>query len=542
MQRGWFIAAALCIGAGCGDDTTSSGETDGGSTSTSDPDTVGPGESSDDASTSATSTADSGSEDATSVAASGASSSDSGSGQDASTSSTGGLSQLEAELIFYPQQPMVVDVALQGDAPLPDALALTHDFDDGVRIAVWDEPDEQTRTFRVRGLAPATKHALTATTSGITLPIAFTTEAPLPGFIPSFTVDGESSGEGPLRMFDLTPLPDFGTSSLFVVDTAGRTRFHHGVALGALPGPDSVLAAAQLRDDGTVLYVADNAVIILDELGNEVLRIDDEDVGLTGLHHDVLELDNGNFIALSNSFQTVDYPGNGPTLTAGDVIAEFTPDGELVWQWDSFDDLDPFHVTEPYDVVIPHPETGEDAYDWTHANGIILSPDGQSVMISFRHQDWMVSIDRETATMQWRLGVDGDFALQSGAWFFHQHSPQWQPDGTLMLYDNGVGPDGPQISRVVRFSLDEEAMQATQVFEDDEQLIASVFAGDADLLPRSGNILATDSAVFTLDGIVARLRELDPEASPMIVWQLFFEPGNFVYRTTANDRLVGEPL
>ena len=210
----------------------------------------------------------------------------------------------------------------------------------------------------------------------------------------------------------------------------------------------------------------------------------------------------------------------------------------------TFDDLDPLYITEPLVGSTPlvHPETGEDTYDWTHANGLVLSPDGGSILVSFRHQDWMVSIDRETGAMQWRLGVNGDIALQDGTWFHHQHSPEWQPDGSLMLYDNGVGPSGPQVSRVVRYTLDLDALEATQVFEDDDQAFSSFLAGDADLLPRSGNILTTDSAILTVDGVLARIRELDPNASPMAVWQLSFEPGYFVYRTTANDRLVGEAL
>ena len=451
---------------------------------------------------------------------------------------------LEADVTLYPEQPMVIDVTVTGDAPLPETLALTHDFDEGVRIAVWDEPDALTRTFRVRGLAPATEHGLTATAGDVSVPVAFTSEAALPGFIPMFVVDGQSSGEGQYRMFDLISFPPEGASNLFMVDLEGRTRWHFSVELNALPGAESVLAAATLRDDGSVLFVADHALRIIDELGNELLRLEDQDLGLTGLHHDVLELDNGNFLALSNSFQTVNYPGNGPTLTAGDVVAEFTDEGDVLWQWDTFDDLDPLYITEPLVGSTPlvHPETGEDTYDWTHANGLVLSPDGGSILVSFRHQDWMVSIDRETGAMQWRLGVNGDIALQDGTWFHHQHSPEWQPDGSLMLYDNGVGPSGPQVSRVVRYTLDLDALEATQVFEDDDQAFSSFLAGDADLLPRSGNILTTDSAILTVDGVLARIRELDPNASPMAVWQLSFEPGYFVYRTTANDRLVGEAL
>jgi hypothetical protein len=50
-------------------------------------------------------------------------------------------------------------------------------------------------------------------------------------------------------------------------------------------------------------------------------------------------------------------------------------------------------------------------------------------------------MDREDRSRyrQHRLGARqrGDFTLESGTWFFHQHSPEWQPDGSLLPYDNG---------------------------------------------------------------------------------------------------------
>ena len=77
------------------------------------------------------------------------------------------------------------------------------------------------------------------------------------------------------------------------------------------------------------------------------------------------------------------------------------------------------------------------------------------------------NIDRATGDVLWRLGLDGDFALAGATdWFFHQHSPQWQPDGRLLLYDNAVGnpalPMGQTPhSRAKIFELDETTMTAT---------------------------------------------------------------------------------
>ena len=81
-------------------------------------------------------------------------------------------------------------------------------------------------------------------------------------------------------------------------------------------------------------------------------------------------------------------------------------------------------------------------------------------------------------------------------------------------------------------------MTAALEWEDDEGSFQSAIAGDADLLP-GGHLLVLDST--WVDGFVqrARLRELDPIASPQRLWTLLTAPSGFVYRATAHDRLVG---
>lgn len=44
-----------------------------------------------------------------------------------------------------------------------------------------------------------------------------------------------------------------------------------------------------------------------------------------------------------------------------------------------------------------------------------------------------------------------------------------------------------------------------------------------------------------MTGISARLRELDPLATPTLTWSLRTPGQTFAYRGTAHDRLVGEP-
>lgn len=528
-----FASSILLATVACGDDGGPASDTESQSGSDTGS-TASPGVESSAADSSADSSADSGE---------GASSPESTAAGD----TTGPAPALEvaAEVFTYPNQPMVVDVALRSDAAL-DAM-LEHTTDPGVVIAPISEPPDDDAWFRVRGLAPASEHELSYTASAEGFAPAqgttsFTTEMPLPGFIPAFDVEGEGPGFGGYVMFDLLQFPGPGASGLFVIDGDGVTRWHLGL-MDDVTGPEVVFAAAQLLADGSVLFLRNHTLYVRDELGAEVLAIADEEAGLTGLHHDVQLLPNGNFLALSFSFRDVEYEDLGTVNVAGDLIVELTPEGDVVWSWDAFDHLDPQRRRDDFDTLILDPTSLEPAYDWTHGNGIVYEPDDDTVLFSMRHQDWVIRIDRATGDVLWRLGDEGDFTLQDGSWFFHQHSPQWQADGTLALYDNGVGnpglPDDQEFSRAVRLDVDIAALSAAVVWEDEAEDFTAVFAGDVDRLP-GGNLLVTDSSIGLLDGMLhARIREIDEASSATPVWSITTEHDRFIYRGLPLDRLPG---
>jgi hypothetical protein len=458
------------------------------------------------------------------------------------------------EVVFHPNQPMVVDV--QVELSVPGYATLTHLDDPGVRVARLDGEDAATSIhLRVRGLSPDQAHSMElavgldeAAPSEIQT-VDFTTNPALPGYIAAFplTLNEAAEVDTDYRLFDLARPFTESSPGMFLIDPVGRTRWHFGAELPFVTLGD-VFVGVHLRDDGSVLAMWRNVALIYDELGEEQMRVDaDTDLGVHYFHHDLIELPNGNFMSLSWSFQDVDYPDDGTLHVAGDLIVEFTPEGELVWTWDSFDHLDPQRRREGFfDLPIIDPVTREDSYDWTHANGIVYA-DG-IVYLSLRHQDWILAIDHATGELLWRLGDEGDLTLgPDSTWFFHQHSPQWQPDGSLLVYDNAFStpgvPNSEAHSRAVRYALDLDAMTATQVWQDDDEMFLSTIAGDADRTS-SGHILRLDS---TLGGpvpggatVYSRLRELDPERTPNAIWSMDLPLGMFAYRAAPVDRLVGE--
>ena len=473
---------------------------------------------------------------------------ESSAGPDTTTTTAADTLDVTFEITTYDTQPMVADLAVTSEVPV--TVTVRHRSDSGVIVSpLGDEPGPQ--RFRARGLLPDTSHEFAYEATADDGRIAegtfvFDTPAALPAFVGAFAVEGTRVPAAPLyRLSDYNPFPFGDFAGAIMIDASGITRWFLS-APTTLAGPQAVWVGLKLRADGTIAYLQGDSFFIRDELGEIVAEIPATDLGLSWLHHDVHELPSGNLMALSRTYREIDYPDLGPTLVCGDLLVEFTLEGEVVWTWDAFDHLDPMRRRDGFDDPLPDPVTGEVGNDWTHGNGFIVDERQGTITLSLRHQDWIVQLDRVDGDVLWRLGDGGDFALREGdRWFFHQHSPQWQPDGSLLLYDNGNGnpevADDDVHSRAVRIALDTTGMTASLAWQDDEAPFATVFAGDADRI-EGGHILVTDSSIFNRDGMNTRYRELDPQRVPQRIWTAWSPPNRWSYRTTAHTGLVGEPL
>lgn len=467
----------------------------------------------------------------------------------------GPLLSSEPVVELHAEQPMVADVlfGLERSADVRVEVAADPGIVSEELLAA--APGEL--GLRLRGLAPQTTYAavLVASDGESEERHAFDihTHPPLAGFAPSFAVTG--SGSSAYRLFDHSTTPDITDCGIFAVDGAGTTRFYL-----ASPSDQSLEArhlrppaAVQLLADGTLMYVQNTRLKLVDELGQSLLELDPAALDADGFHHDAVRLPSGNWLLLAHEF--ADFPDPmipGQTLhIAGDRLLEVSPEGQKLWQWSSFEHLDETRLLGPDNLaLIENPRTGKSGLDWTHANAIVYSEADDSILLSLRHQEWILKIDHQTGNVLWKLGKDGDFALASGSWFFHQHSPEWQPDGSLLLYDNGAAnpdlADSEERSRPVRYQLDQSAMIATQVWDETNEKYLSLIAGDADRL-ENGRILVLDSSLpidptqpFNFK-IYSRLREVDPNDNEWL-WTLRTADDRFVYRTVAVQRLPGIAL
>lgn len=212
-----------------------------------------------------------------------------------------------------------------------------------------------------------------------------------------------------------------------------------------------------LPNQGVTLTPADESVDVIREidlagdpvaqlpmnvLNEELVGSGHGDIKLVGFHHDVTMLPNGHIIVIASMIKPytnlIGY--SGTTNVLGDVLIDLDQDLNVSWVWSEFDHLD----VNRHPIGFP---------DWTHTNAVVYSPDDGDLLVSMRHQSWIIKIDYEdgkgSGDILWRLGNEGDFTLKNGTapqdWFYGQHDPRFTPGSasagqfSLSMMDNGFG-------------------------------------------------------------------------------------------------------
>jgi len=221
-----------------------------------------------------------------------------------------------------------------------------------------------------------------------------------------------------------------------------------------------------------------------------------------GYHHDFVELANGNFLVLTNDF-------NG---TVEDKVVEISRStGEIVDTWDIAD-------------YIPKIEGMSQMWtttDWFHNNSIDYNETTDSILLSGRHQDIVISIGYSSKELEYVIGdsenwdeefVQEYFLQPVGSnfeWSYAQHSAIYTPSGDIFLFDNGNNRSkltehyvtaNNNYSRGVLYHVDSSAMEISQVFQYGRNLdnnfyspyISNVFYyGDNHYMVHSGGIAST---------------------------------------------------
>lgn len=379
--------------------------------------------------------------------------------------------------------------------------------------------------------------------------------------------DGGPSGEAHAITFETGPLPDdlppmqvrtsfpdrmepgftifgirrsdrFGDKDycyLLAVDHAGDVVWLHR--------PEHSFGDIMRLSNGNILYLSlDNRAIELDMLGNTVntwiatrLLAPDQvpdgavSVDTETFHHELIELPWGNFAVLSTEMRELDdYPSSetdedAPRENAnvvGDVIVEFKRDGTVVNSLSVFDVVDPYRIgylsLGGYWAAKGYPASK----DWSHANAMDYDASDDTFVVSLRHQDAVIKIDRSSGALKWILGTpDGwkapwaEGLLQPQGdleWQYHQHNAHLTRNGNVLLFDNGNFravpfaaklPPAENYSRGVEFAIDGDARTASQVwfYGGPGTSEYAAFLCGLRRLPKTGNVLINFGGLLSDD-------------------------------------------
>lgn len=370
---------------------------------------------------------------------------------------------------------------------------------------------------------------------------AFTT-GDLPFSLPTRQVlnpaDGLTSGtEDIIFYFPAIIAPNWPGNVPFATDLAGRVIWYNDQiganwATGFRPTADATFLIT-VGDDllrGKIWQEVDLAGKVVRQTSAYSLNKQLDAMGYPPMgvfHHDSRRLPNGYTAVLATTERIMtDVQGPGDVNILGDYVLVLDENMALVWVWDSFAHMDVYRAailgelcvqSDPWCLPL---DLGEVANDWLHINSIDYTPTDHNLILSVRHQDWVVKIDYQdgqgSGAVVWRLGNEGDFTLLGAdgvywPWLTHSHDAGMISANSMVVYDNGntrcdLGAEC--FSRGQVYVLDEVNMTATLTVNVDLGYYANGF-GTAQRLA-NGNYAFTSGTLSEIAPGQGVINELTP--------------------------------
>jgi arylsulfate sulfotransferase len=449
------------------------------------------------------------------------------------------------------------------NAPLAGVLQLTTDVPSRLSVSVNDGTTTWERRFYdyatnhavpLLGFKPGRSNAVTVTVhdrrrNQVTAaqPLNFAT-ASLPADFPAITLLHSE----PAKMEPGYTLFRIGVHNelywyVTIVDSAGEVVWY-----GASPSTADVRQLA----NGNLFMPWTNRFVELNLLGQEV----NSWIVPTNLPinvHDGVPTSHGTILYLSDGVEVVtNYPtsmtnSNGPRSTVNiryqNVVEISATNAALLHTWTPINFLDPRRITYMIDFYAG-------AWDTEHSNAVSEDPRDDTLIMSMRMQSSVLKFSRATGQLKWILGPPENWGPawqpylltpvgSPFGWQYAQHAPIITAQGTLMLFDNGnfraipfnpPVPDSNNYTRAVEFSIDEQTMQISQVWDCGRTNVTDRLyvdhEGYAEPEPKTGNVLIDYSAVNYSNGVppspygptawMVRIQEVTHEVVPQIVFDL----------------------
>lgn len=268
------------------------------------------------------------------------------------------------------------------------------------------------------------------------------------------------------------------------------------------------------------------------------------------LHHDLIQLPNGNYMGIVSTteigpipigswtslFQGLGYIADGVTPEfswVGDKVVEWDKDTkEVVWSWNTFD----YYDMQDFDDIGGTWDQAfiDQQYDWTHVNAVAFSEEEQAIYISTRHLSRITKIDYTDGNIVWNLGHEfpsGDVNFGHDLGFSFQHSIQILENGNMVIFDNGnlseifLGTDEPT-SRALEIEVTADSVYTAEITW--EYVLLTDLFGFA-----SGNAEKLDNGNYLITTVGGGGTSLEVNASGEIVWAADLNltlPNGAVYR------------
>jgi hypothetical protein len=227
--------------------------------------------------------------------------------------------------------------------------------------------------------------------------------------------------------------PMSGDGTVYLIDMSGEVA--HSWKMPHRPG-----LYGYLLDNGNLFYGGK----IMDDLGRfeawarfkagAALEVDWQgrvlwEVKHPDHHHDAHKLSNGNVLLLCLRPLPTEIahrvqgglPGTeaeGGAIYA-DYLLEMTIGGEIVWEWRSWEHMEP----EAYPLTLQ-----DHRAEWTHGNTVAETAEG-NILVSFRNISTVVMVERATGNIVWQLGSPP---------LAQQHDPRPLANGNILIFDNGT--------------------------------------------------------------------------------------------------------
>ena len=450
------------------------------------------------------------------------------------------------------------------NAPLAGVLQVSTDVPSRVSVSMTDGVAAWSRDFydyatshaiTLAGFKPNRTNDITVTVhdryrNTVTLqqPVGFITPA-LPADFPPLTLISSQPDKMEPGFTLFRPVnTNTRKAYLTLVDNAGEVVWYSGV--------NSTLDVRQLAN-GDLQVPLRTSFAEINLLGQTV-RTWNAPAGYAVDMHDGVPTSHGTILYLSGASRVVaNYPTSAtdpaaPLQTTNvdyqRVVEISATNSALLNSWNLIDMLQPTRINYlAFDFYFPGL-----GWDGEHANAVIEDPRDNSVIVSLRHQDAVVKFTR-TGQLKWILGPHNNWGPQFQPylltpvgtpfeWNYGQHAPMITPQGTLLLHDNGnyraepfdtLVPDAANYSRIVEYSVNEQSMEVSQVWDYGRTNAHRLFTdkvGSADWLPQTGNVLMGFGSIDYLDGnppsafvpsaTMVRIQEVTHDANPQVVFDL----------------------